>query len=83
MIAGALQGELERRWSASQGARALATRDRAAVRVAPAPPAPIPKGLASEGLLAFIATAKFRDALPLYRTVRQSAWGLQPVICLT
>ena len=38
-----------------------------AVRVAPAPPALIPKGLASEGLLAFIATAKFCDALPLYR----------------
>ena len=44
-----------------------------AVRVAPAPPALIPKGLASEGLLAFIATAKFCDALPLYRQERQFA----------
>ena len=47
--------------------------DRPAVRVAPAPPALIPKGLASEGLLAFIATAKFCDALPLYRQQRQFA----------
>ena len=45
--------------------------DRPAVRVAPAPPALIPKGLASAGLLAFIATAKFCDALPLYRQERQ------------
>ena len=44
-----------------------------AVRVAPTPPALIPKGLASEGLLAFIATAKFCDALPLYRQERQFA----------
>ena len=44
--------------------------DRPAVRMAP-PPALIPKGLASEGLLAFIATAKFCDALPLYRQERQ------------
>ena len=44
--------------------------DRSAVRMAP-PPALIPKGLASEGLLAFIATAKFCDALPLYRQERQ------------
>ena len=42
-----------------------------AVRVAPAAPALIPKGLASEGLLAFIA--KFCDALPLYRQEQQFA----------
>ena len=47
--------------------------DRPAVRVAPAPPTLIPKGLASEGLLAFIATAKFCDALPLYRQQQQFA----------
>ena len=47
--------------------------DRPAVRVASAPPALIPKGLASEGLLAYIATAKFCDALPLYRQERQFA----------
>ena len=44
-----------------------------AVRVAPPPPALIPKGLASEGLLAFIATAKFCDGLPLYRQEQQFA----------
>ena len=43
------------------------------MRVAPAPPALIPKGLASEGLLAYIATAKFCDALPLYRQEQQFA----------
>ena len=32
---------------------------------------PIPKSLASPGLLAFVATAKFVDALPLYRQVKQ------------
>ena len=47
--------------------------DRPAVRVAPAPAALIPKGLASEGLLAYIATAKFCAALPLYRQERQFA----------
>lgn len=47
--------------------------DHPAVRTAPPPPALIPKGLATEGLLAFIATAKFCDALPLYRQERQFA----------
>ena len=46
---------------------------RAAVRVAPPPAALIPKGLATEGLLAYIATAKFCDALPLYRQEQQFA----------
>ena len=46
---------------------------RPAVRIAPAPAALIPKGLASAGLLAYIATAKFCDALPLYRQERQFA----------
>lgn len=46
---------------------------RAPVRVAPAPAALIPKALATEGLLAFIATAKFCDALPLYRQEQQFA----------
>lgn len=31
------------------------------------PPQPIPKSNASPGLLAYIATAKYQDALPLYR----------------
>lgn len=47
--------------------------ERPAVRVAPAPAALIRKGVASEGLLAFIATAKFCDALPLYRQEQQFA----------
>ena len=35
------------------------------------PAQPVPKSLASPGLLAFIATAKYADALPLYRQCRQ------------
>lgn len=31
------------------------------------PPQPIPKSMASPGLLAYIATAKYQDGLPLYR----------------
>jgi len=37
------------------------------VRIAPMPPQPIPKSLASPSLLAFIAVSKYADALPLYR----------------
>ena len=37
------------------------------VAQAPMPPQPIPKSLASPGLLAYVATAKYVDALPLYR----------------
>lgn len=33
----------------------------------PLPPQPIPKSMASPGLLAFIATAKYADSMPLYR----------------
>lgn len=33
----------------------------------PLPPQPIPKSMASPGLLAFIATAKYADGMPLYR----------------
>ena len=47
--------------------------DRPAVRIAPAPPTLIGKGIATPGLLAFIATAKFCDALPLYRQQSQFA----------
>ena len=47
--------------------------ERPAVRIAPAPTTLIPKGIATPGLLAFIATAKFCDALPLYRQQRQCA----------
>ena len=38
-----------------------------AVKTAPLPPQPIPKSNASPGLLAYIATAKYVDGLPLYR----------------
>lgn len=37
------------------------------VQTAPLPPQPIPKSNASPGLLAHVATAKYQDALPLYR----------------
>ncbi len=43
------------------------------IRTAPMTPQPIPKSLASPGLLAYIATAKFVDALPLYRQGQQFA----------
>jgi transposase len=39
----------------------------AMVRTAPLPAQPIPKSNASPGLLAYIATAKYQDALPLHR----------------
>ena len=41
------------------------------LRTAPMPAQPLPKSLASPGLLAYIATAKYADALPLYRQHRQ------------
>ena len=37
------------------------------IRTAPMPAQPIAKSLASAGLLAYVATAKFVDAIPLYR----------------
>jgi len=37
------------------------------VRIAPLPPQPIPKSMASPGLLAHVAVSKYADALPLYR----------------
>ena len=37
------------------------------VKVAPVPPAPIPKSIASPALLAHVATQKFVDGMPLYR----------------
>lgn len=39
----------------------------AEVKTAPLPPQPIPKSNASPGLLAYVATSKFVDALPLNR----------------
>jgi len=39
----------------------------AGVHVAPLPPQPIPKSLASPALLAHVAVAKYADGLPLYR----------------
>ena len=35
------------------------------------PAQPLPKSLASPGLLAYVATAKYADALPLYRRHQQ------------
>lgn len=41
------------------------------VKIAPVPPQIIPKGLATAGLLAYVVTAKFCDALPFYRQEKQ------------
>ena len=41
------------------------------LRTAALPAQPVPKSFASPGLLAFIATAKYADALPLYRQHQQ------------
>lgn len=41
------------------------------VKTAPMTPQPLPKSQASPGLLAFIATGKYVDALPLYRQAQQ------------
>ena len=41
------------------------------MKTAPMTPQPIPKSQASPGLLAYIATAKYVDALPLYRQAQQ------------
>ena len=37
------------------------------VTVAPKPPQPIPKSIATAGLLAYVIISKFLDSLPLYR----------------
>ncbi|HJL51667.1 MAG TPA: IS66 family transposase [Arenicellales bacterium] len=37
------------------------------VHTAPLPPMPIPKSMATPGLLAYVAISKYADALPLYR----------------
>ena len=37
------------------------------VKIAPLPPQPLPKTMASPGLLAHIVVSKYQDALPLYR----------------
>jgi transposase len=37
------------------------------IKTAPLPPQPIPKSLASPGLLAHVTVSKYQDALPLYR----------------
>lgn len=42
--------------------------DEPAVSIAPAPAQMIPKSIATPGLLAWILTGKFADALPFYRT---------------
>lgn len=45
--------------------------DGPSVKIAPVPPQIIPKGLATAGLLAYVLTAKFVDALPFYRQEKQ------------
>jgi transposase len=47
------------------------------VRISPPPPQVIPKSMASAGLLAYIATSKYVDALPLYRQSKIfERWGV-------
>jgi transposase len=41
------------------------------IRTTPLPPQPIPKSVASPGLLAHVAVAKYADGLPLYRQSKQ------------
>ena len=43
------------------------------IQTTPLPPQPIPKSLASPGLLAHVAVAKYADGLPLYRQSKQFA----------
>ena len=50
------------------------------VRIAPLPPQPIPKSLASASLLAFVAVSKYADALPLYRQ-EGGSWPGSGSIC--
>jgi transposase len=45
--------------------------EKPAVRIAPVPPTLIPGGIATAGLVAYVATAKFVDGLPLYRQEKQ------------
>lgn len=45
--------------------------DNTSVKIAPVPAQIIPKGLPTAGLLAYILTAKFCDALPFYRQEKQ------------
>jgi transposase len=42
-----------------------------AVRIAPPPPQIIPKGIPTAGFVAYIVTAKYCDAIPLYRQEKQ------------
>ena len=46
------------------------------IKLSPLPPQPIPKSMASPGLLAHIATAKYQDGLPLYRQEEEKGSGL-------
>lgn len=45
--------------------------DGPSVKIAPVPAQIIPKGIATAGLLAYVLTAKFVDALPFYRQEKQ------------
>ena len=45
--------------------------DHPAVRIAPPPPQIIPKGIPTAGFVAYIVTAKYCDAVPLYRQEKQ------------
>lgn len=59
------------RYGLAAGCRCEGTAAAPAVVTAPVPPQLIPKGLATEGLLAHIMTAKYVDAQPFYRQESQ------------
>ena len=52
---------------ACKACEGAADEQKAAVRIAPAPRQLLPKSIASAGLISYIVTSKYEDALPLYR----------------
>lgn len=56
---------------ACKGCEGIESGDVGAVKTAPLPPQIIPQGIVSAGLLAYIAVAKFADAIPFYRQEQQ------------
>ena len=56
---------------ACKGCEGIESGDVGAVKTASLPPQIIPQGIVSAGLLAYIAVAKFADAVPLYRQEKQ------------
>ena len=55
----------------------LANEDEGAVKTAEMPPQMIEQGIVTEGLLSYIITAKFADALPFYRQSKTNSGSIQ------